>query len=174
MASIDAKSAVSRKIVTELLNNEGRFEDDPRLRELYIYEGLGGSVNYKLMYHPGQVLEENPPCVVNPKKLWYDCKFTYEGISHCQGLLPKVKLPDVLVERAEMTEEQIDEEFDKWKAQVSKEIAKVVGQGFIGCDDAADWPSRDCFDAGMTPKDASVEWASWQDGIPEELFDMFG
>lgn len=103
MSSMDATSEfVREKIITNILNHNGVFtsEDendpgcDPPIAALYIYDGIGESLNFKLIYNNETEVLLPSPYVRNPKLLWVDGKFTDFGLEWCSEHLPNVKLPE--------------------------------------------------------------------------------
>jgi len=58
--------------------------------------------------------------------------------------------------------------FESWLAAVDRIVIAKVG---LGIEDGIDWPSRDTFDDGATPKEGAQVWAACQDydGL-EDLF----
>lgn len=59
--------------------------------------------------------------------------------------------------------------FDVWKLGVDLVIRQRVG---MDSDDGGDWPSRACYDAGISVEDAARVWAEAQDC--RGLVELFG
>ena len=64
-------SIQSAGIIREMLENDGTFPGDPQMDEIWSYDGLGNSVNYKLIYGGiGNAEFLSSPYIANPIRLW--------------------------------------------------------------------------------------------------------
>jgi hypothetical protein len=60
--------------------------------------------------------------------------------------------------------------YEEWVREIDKLLIAKIG---LSSADGIDWPSRDCYDAGETPKEAIRSWAEFQDypGLEDMLDD---
>ena len=76
-------SIQSREIVTVMLENNGVYPGDPQMDEIWSYDGVNNSVNYKLLYSGmGSAEFLSSPYITNPVLLWgKECGLTPQGQS---------------------------------------------------------------------------------------------
>jgi hypothetical protein len=64
----------TRRIVDELIANDGHYPDDPRVYLIVEYDTPEGQtvwgITYQFELDPFRYLQETP-CVINPRVLWY-------------------------------------------------------------------------------------------------------
>ena len=58
--------------------------------------------------------------------------------------------------------------YEQWMRKVNSLVIIRTG---MSVDDLADWPSRDCYEAGETPEEALETLAEYQD-FPDEVYEM--
>ena len=60
-----------RPIIQEMLDNDGRYEDDPIPLAIYEYLGMGGEICWSVIYQPTDLHSLlTSPYVRDPQEIW--------------------------------------------------------------------------------------------------------